>query len=347
MCCMLSCSFLYKKKVFFHFYAFQTTLARTEPFGSLSSPSAHFLCVTAPFPVSVEAIRKITQPPHITPFSPVVSFSIFRPARLFPPFSYLLFFLACIFQPGPRQYLILKNLCQLRRGHQMSVRQNYKESGSLSPQLLWCFCLYPTFWPTFSLHGGKMNHVTRKKTSFWCFSLTCLVFQMQNPLKCLSPWKKNGNAQVRNLRQIWPRATTLLEMGLPDPLLHPCSTQHLRKCSFGKKDCAQTHFILLYTEVQTEYWKPKSLLWGKKPCWDLWVDFVFLCLFHNCSPLLSPPLRPLSVRREGKEKNRVRNNECFLLRGDLLRRRGINAEHMWWAIVRRCVVAFPASACFL
>lgn len=67
-----------------------------EPFCSLSLPSAHFLCVTAPFPVSVEAIREITQPPPVTPFSPLVSFSIFGPARLFPPFLYLLFFLACI-----------------------------------------------------------------------------------------------------------------------------------------------------------------------------------------------------------------------------------------------------------
>lgn len=64
-------------------------------FAAYLCKSAHFLCVTAPFPVSVEAIREITQPLPITPFSPLVSFSIFGPLRLFPAFLYLLFLLAC------------------------------------------------------------------------------------------------------------------------------------------------------------------------------------------------------------------------------------------------------------
>lgn len=95
-CCMFGVILLFfwirKKEYSFIFMLSQLLwhdLWFSEPFCRLSSPSAHFLCVTAPFPVSVEAIRKITQPPHITPFPPLVSFSIFRPARLFPPFSYL------------------------------------------------------------------------------------------------------------------------------------------------------------------------------------------------------------------------------------------------------------------
>lgn len=144
-------------------------------FAAYLCKSAHFLCVTAPFPVSVEAIREITQPPPVTPFSPLVSFSIFGRARLFPPFVYLLFFL----------FFFVHNL-------------------HLDPHIL----------PPRRQNKLSYNHNNNKKKKkkdfleelICCVSLAmfCLCFffslQTQNPLLFLYLWKKHGNAQARNLR---------------------------------------------------------------------------------------------------------------------------------------------------
>lgn len=186
---------------------------------------------------------------------------------------------------------------------------------------------------------------------------------MQNPFKSLYSWKKNGNAQVRNVKRVlktWPWVTTFLEIRLPHPSFHQCSKHWMLPKTFARN-------TLFYLAVHYRWviWI-KSLLWCNKlwegattgPCWDLSISSksftsCFYIFFTSTSislfslSLLSPPLRLLSVCREGKQKNLIRNNERFLLSSDLLRWRGINTEHMWWAIVRRCVTAFPASACFL
>lgn len=133
-------------------------------FSALSSPSAHFLCVTAPFPVSVEAIRKITATTH-NPVFPLVSFSIFVPARLFPPFSALLFFLACSSPPGLCLYLIPKTFF-----NHVKVIKRQSDQITMKATRYLPDCCGPL---VYTLHFGphppftEVNHPTARKTRHW------------------------------------------------------------------------------------------------------------------------------------------------------------------------------------
>lgn len=124
-------------------------------FPALSLPSAHFLWVTAPFPVSVEHNQRDNTTATQNLLFLLVSLSISGPACRFPPptasFSVLL--------SAFHSYLILKILNHLEVIKRWSdyLKMSFLLSLSLLSSPSW---LFPTSWPKYCLQGGNKTH--------WC-----------------------------------------------------------------------------------------------------------------------------------------------------------------------------------